>query len=355
LKPGVVDAMFDAFAPLRWCLFVEPVGVYRGRKAKLEAVLANEDMLAPGVYPARFQVVGPCGTTAFDRTIMVKIPDPKGKPEPAFAMPVFAEDVVISGPAGKYRFLATFQRGAAAAGGDVEFNVVDPAKMPKVETDVVIWGDDPELGKWLDANGIKTRAFAAGPQNAREVILAGNRPTAGGAEAFRELARHIARGSHVVFLVPDVFGKDDKSPTYWLPLAKKGTRYPLDNWLYHKDDWAKNHPIFDGLPAGCIFDHTVYREVMPNTVWGGQDVPAEVVAGSINTAMGYSSGLTVAVYKLGAGRFTLNTLHIREHLGNDPVAEWLVRNMLRHAARDTNQPPADLPAGFEAQLKAMGY
>ena len=24
LKPGVIDAMFDAFAPLRWCLFVEP-------------------------------------------------------------------------------------------------------------------------------------------------------------------------------------------------------------------------------------------------------------------------------------------------------------------------------------------
>ena len=96
-------------------------------------MLANEDMLAPGDYPARLQVVGPRGTTVFDRTITVKIPDPKGKPEPAFAMPVFAEDVVIDGPAGKYRFLATFQKGAAAAGGDVEFYVADPAEMPKVE------------------------------------------------------------------------------------------------------------------------------------------------------------------------------------------------------------------------------
>ena len=354
LKPGVVDAMFDAFAPLRWCLFVEPVGVYRGRKARLEAVLANEDMLAPGDYPARLQVVGPRGTIAFDRTITVRIPDPKGKPEPAFALPVFAEDVVIDGPAGRYRFLATFQKGAAAAGGEVGFYVADPAEMPKVEAEVVLWGDDPELGKWLGANGIKTKAFAPGAQTSREVILVGNRPAAGGAEAFGGLTRHIARGSHVVFLVPEVFQKNDKT-TYWLPLANKGTRYPLDNWLYHKDDWAKNHPIFDGLPAGCILDHTVYREVLPNTVWGGQDLPAEVVAGSINTALGYSSGLTVAVYKLGAGRFTLNTLHIREHLGNDPVAERLLRNILRHAARDTHQPLADLPVDFEAQLKAMGY
>jgi multidrug efflux pump subunit AcrA (membrane-fusion protein) len=59
LKPGMVDAIFDAFYPLRWCLFVEPVQVYRGRKAKIEAVLANEDMLAPGEYPARLKVVGP--------------------------------------------------------------------------------------------------------------------------------------------------------------------------------------------------------------------------------------------------------------------------------------------------------
>ena len=159
LKPGVVDAMFDAFAPLRWCLFVEPLQVYRGRKARLEAVLANEDMLAAGDYPARLQVVGPRGETIFKRAITVKIPDPKGKPEPAFAMPVFAEDVVIDGPSGKYRFLATFEKGAAAAGGEAEFYVADAADMPKVETEVVFWGNDPDLAKWLNTNGIKTRAF----------------------------------------------------------------------------------------------------------------------------------------------------------------------------------------------------
>ena len=31
LKPGTVDAMFDAWAPLRWCLFAEPVHIRRGR------------------------------------------------------------------------------------------------------------------------------------------------------------------------------------------------------------------------------------------------------------------------------------------------------------------------------------
>jgi hypothetical protein len=182
----------------------------------------------------------------------------------------------------------------------------------------------------------------------------GNRPPADQSEAFRELARHIARGSHAVFLSPDVFQKGDNR-AYWLPLVNKGARVKLPIYLYHKDDWTKNHPIFAGLPAGRIMDHTFYREIFPTTGWSGQDVPAEVVAGAIDTSLGYSSGLTVAVYGLGAGRFTINTLRIRENLGNDPVAERLLRNMLRYAARDADKPPADLPADFEAQLKAIRY
>lgn len=102
-------------------------------------------------------------------------------------------------------------------------------------------------------------------------------------------------------------------------------------------------------------DHTFYREVTCNNAWSGQDAPAEVVAGAINASCGYSSGLTIGVWNLGAGQFTLSTLRIRENLGSDPVAERLMRNMLRHAARNAAKPAADLPANFEAQLKAMGY
>ena len=102
-------------------------------------------------------------------------------------------------------------------------------------------------------------------------------------------------------------------------------------------------------------DHTYYREIISKSAWMGQDVPAEVVAGMIDTSCGYNSGLSVAVFRLGEGRLTLNTLRIRENLGQDPVAERLVRNMLRHAAKDVTKPLADLPAGFDQQLKALGY
>lgn len=354
LKPGIVDAMVDVFAPLRWCLFVEPMHVYRGRNAKLEAVLVNEDVLPPGEYPVRLQLIGPRNVRVFDRTIAVKIADPTREGEPKLAIPVFAEDVMIDGPAGKYRFLATFQKGGAAYGGDVEFYVADPAEMPKVDFDVVLWGEDQELTASLNAIGLKTSPFVAGAQKSREVIIVGSHRPADAPAGLRELARHIARGSHAVFLSPEVFHEGD-SRTRWLPLANKGGRVDLPNWVYHKDDWAKNHPIFEGMPAGCVLDHTYYREIIGNSGWAGQDAPEEAVAGSINTSCGYSAGLLVGIYPFESGRFTINTLRIRENIAKDPVAERLVRNMLRNAAQDVTASLADLPPDFETRLQSIGY
>jgi hypothetical protein len=60
-KPGVMDAMQNGGWPLRWCLFVEPTHSYVGRAFKVEAVLANEDVLRPGEYPVRLRICGPTG------------------------------------------------------------------------------------------------------------------------------------------------------------------------------------------------------------------------------------------------------------------------------------------------------
>jgi len=355
LKPGTTDAVFDGFAPLRWCLFVEPVHVYRNASVRLEAVLANEDALRPGKYPARLEVIGPDLARVFQRSITVEIPDATGEPEPPMVMPVLAEDVVIDGPPGKYGFLATFDEGAAAAGGAAEFYVTDPAQMPPVETRVTLWGEDAELARWLAERGVRTQPFSTAPPAEREVILASSAaPAPGGAAAFAELARHIASGSTAVFLSPAVFAGENQ-PTAWLPLANKGSLAVLPNWLYHKDEWCKRHPIFDGLPAGGLMDYTYYREIIPDLVWVGQDVPSEAVAGGTNACLAYSSGLLVSVYELGAGRFILNSLRIRENLGANPAAERLLRNMLRYAARDLEKPPAALPPDFDQQLKAIGY
>ncbi|NUQ63530.1 MAG: glycoside hydrolase family 2 [Pirellulales bacterium] len=369
LKPGTIDAMYDAWAPLRWCLFAEPAHIARGGKIRLEAVLADEDVLKPGEYPARLQVIGPDLTRALDRRVSVTVPKRTGQEDPPLARLCFADDVAIDGPPGKYCFLAAFERGAAATGTAAEFYVTDLAEMPPVEAEVVLWGDDPGLVQWLTAHGIHTRSFSAGPSVGeglgvrasggatllnRELILASSKPPApGGPSVFAELARRIAAGSSVVFLSPEVFANGGQS-TAWLPLARKGALGPIRGWLYLKDEWAKRHPIFEGLHAGGLMDYTYYRELIPDLVWTGQDAPAEAVAGAIKASQDYASGLMVAVYALGEGRFVLNTLQIRENLQTHPAAERLLRNMLRYAAPNTSRPAAALPDDFDKQLATMG-
>ncbi len=350
-KPGTIDAIYDGWYPLRWCTFVEPVNVYRGNSVHLEAVLANEDVLPAGEYPVRVQVVGPDNFVAYDKMITVKVPD--SKTEPPFALPVWSDDVLVDGPTGAYRFLVAFQKGGAAMGGDIPFYGFDPADMPAVKSEVILWGSDPELAQWLQKNNIKARPFAGEKQTGRELILvSGNQP--GGEEAFRDLTTRIARGSTAIFLSPSVFAKGDQAYGY-VPLANKGSVAVLPSWLYHKDEWCKKHPIFDGLQSGDLMDYTFYREVIPDTAWVGQQPPAEVVAGAFNSSLDYSAGLMVAVHKLGEGRFVLNTLLIRETLLHNPVAERLLRNMLIYGTGDLDKPLTNVPDDFGAQLQAMGF
>jgi hypothetical protein len=329
-KPGTSDALCDGFAPLRWCLFVEPMNVYRGTSVRLEARLANEDFLRPGRYPVSLQVTGPDASRVWQRTVVVEIPESNGKKEPPLVLPVFDERVKIDGPPGKYRLSATFQQGAAAAGEVIEFHVADPLPSPGFDAEVVVWGDDDGLRQWLTAHSIRHRPFSASAPAGRELILAAAAaPAPGGLEAFRELTRRIKGGAHVIFLCPTVFAQGNDK-TALLPLAVRGSLADLPSWLYHKDEWAKRHPIFDGLPAGGLMDYAFYRELIPNTAFAGFDPPDEAVAGAINASCGYSSGLMVAVYRLDAGRFVLNTLRIRENLDRHPAADRLLLNMLRN-------------------------
>jgi hypothetical protein len=360
LKPGAVDAAFDGFYPVRWCTFAEPPSVYRGAKVRLEAVLANEDVIKPGQYPVRVEVAGPDNRVVFRKALTVAIPEAKEGAETPFAMPVFAEDVPIDGPSGKYRLMVTFEKGVAAAGGESEFYVTDPAEMPPVESDVSLWQADPELAAWLTSHGIKVHRYQPGKSNKRQVILVSAAPAGPDASAaWRDLAERIAEGSAAVFLTLDVFQRDGQ-PLGWLPLARKGEMGMVCEYtfpqVYPKDEWAKKHPLFDGLPCGGLMDYTFYRDIIPDYRYWGQEIPAEPVAGAFRTsAPAYQSELMLSVYDLGAGRFILNSFRVRAELGRDPTAERLLRNMLRYAAKNAKKPTEKLEPSTEELIRSFGY
>jgi hypothetical protein len=357
-KPGTFDAVFDALAPLRWCLFVEPVNVYRGTEILLEAVLVNEDALPPGSYAARLEIFNDDNERVLDRLIAVNVPDNTTRPEPPFAMPVFSEKIVADFPTGQYRFRARFLEGGAATGGKADFYVTDPVDMPPVETEVVLWGENTELKKWLTAEQIAVRDFNPEVHDRREVIIVGDKSIGrDGRDIFRDLAQRIGRGSVVIFMSPKAFHKHfdwaghHPEALGWLPLKSKGkVEIAYNPGIYRPDWWARTHPLMEGMPGDGLLGYTYYRDMLPDLAYVGIDKPAAAVIVSINASFDYWSGLTLSVHELGAGEFILNTMPIRKNLGKIPVAERLMRNILRYATSKTQGPIEELPADFDAEL-----
>jgi hypothetical protein len=362
LKPGMADAFNDMAMPVRWCLFADQMNVYRGATLHLDAFLVNHDALPPGTYPARLQVVGPQVTRHLDITIQIEIPKSDNREVP-FSRSVFSQDIVVTGPPGRYRFLATFERGAAAGGGEAEFYVGDTAGMPEVASEVVLWGDDRKLAAWLKNRNLAFREALTPRQSARELIVASGRQSAARApQAFSELAQRIARGSAVVFLTPETLLDEpftgQPAPLRWAPLSSKvlPCLAHTPDAYFRADLWAKEHPVFGGLPSGGILDYTLYRDIISSTVFRGLEATAEAISGAIQTSGGqddYRSDLVVAAYPFGAGRVILNSLRIRQNLGTNPTAERLLRNLLNYAAEGIEQPLTELPDGFDGPPRTL--
>jgi len=95
LKTGMMETLREGWAPLRWCLFVEPGHVYAGRPFEIEAVLANEDVLKPGTYPAHLKIFGSAGTV-WEKKIDFSVPQPAQDDDAPLTVNVLRESVKLN-------------------------------------------------------------------------------------------------------------------------------------------------------------------------------------------------------------------------------------------------------------------
>jgi len=357
-KPGVMDAMRDGWAPVRWCLFADPTNLYVGETVKLEVVLANEDVLRPGEYPARFRVWGPAGI-AWEKAARAIIPTVPAGADGPLAVPVMAEEVALNGPPGDYELVASFDKAAAATEASWQFHLTDPRSLPRLDRRVTLWGVPPQAETWLKAHGVTCEPFQEVATEHREVILVGEPANAGGdREAWIELAWRMARGSTVVFLSQNAF-KRDEDAVAWLPLAQKGRCYRFHDWLYHKECVAKAHPVFEGLQGRGILDWYYYGPVIPSYLFDRQETPGEVIAAAFaagySTPGGYASGVLLGVYRFGEGRFIANTFPLLDQVGRHPAADRLLLNLVKFAGESGEGPLMELPGDFGKLLNRIGY
>ena len=363
-KPGAMDALHTGWWPVRWCLFVEPWHAYAGRAVKVEAVLANEDVLAPGRYPVRFRIMGPRGIAWEKRTEAV-LPAPAPGKDPLLAVKVLEEEVVLDGPAGTYRLVADLE-GGAPLNRSVDFSLSVAADLPWPTETVALWGVDEESRRWLQAHGVECRGLEDAAGKGDGVILVGIPPKEDGTAAWTRLVERVARGAIAVFLRFEAFRRD-KDPrdgeldVGFLPLADKGRCHGFHDWLYHKECVAKRHPVFEGLADAGIMDWYYYGPLIPTYVFERQKDWGEVIAASFAAgyggagSSGYESGILLSEHQLGNGRFILTTLPILENLDSHPAADRLLLNLVRHATGLAAAPLAGRALDLPAILRDIGY
>lgn len=351
-KPGIMDALQDGWAPLRWCLFAAPMHGYLGRPIRLDAVLANEDVLAPGEYAVTLRVNGPSGIVWEKKTSITLAPG-----EGSLAIPVASEEVLIEGPEGEYTLAANLEKGGAPLGGRLTFHLSKPSGAPTVNAPCLAWGVPEPVLTWLQAHGVACAPMDGAPEDARQVILVGE-----GQDDLAQrvaLMKRVARGGTALFLTPQGLKRGDNA-VGWLPLKNKGRGYDFSDWLYHKECVAKTHPIFEGLNGKGLMDWDYYGPVIPHFIIEGADLPDETAAVAFALChsappAGYASGILNGWYRFGAGWVMINSLAVLDNIDKHPAADRLLLNMISRAAQQASGPLAALPDDFEAMLDGIGY
>ncbi len=302
-KPGVVEALADGWAPLRWCLFVAPAVAYPGDPVTLELRLASADALTPGRYDVTVAVVGP-GGWRWDEQTTVEIPS-DGAP---LSLPVLETQLTAPEPTGDYQCGASMGGAAAPSAGRAGFQVARRPAVPPFEADPA--------------------ALAAG----RLVIV--DHPGALTAEEVSSLGRTMADGATALVFCPwELIPSGQQEAT--LPWGRDIVCASFHDWLYHKDCFSKPHPVFDDLPSPGLMDWEVYGEVVPRHLLRGgapQDVASVAFVVGHPCPGGYLSGVLAGTYQVGRGRLVVSTFDLLQHAGS-PVADQLTGNLVRYAAQ----------------------
>ena len=360
-KSGMMETLREGWTPLRWCLFVEPGHVYTGRSFDIEAVLANEDVLKPGTYPAHLKIFGSTGTV-WEKRINFSVVKSAGGNDAPLTINVLHENVKLDLAPGVYEFVASLERGGTPTGGRRKFYVSEVPSQP-MESNVTLLGIEPRAAEWLKSRGVGCRQFDDAGPNTTEVILAGDLSKTETGLNWREILERTARGSTTVFLSPAAFKRGEDS-TAWLPLVKKGRCYRFNDWVYHKECVAKDHPVFEGLQGKGVMDWEYYDQLIPHYVFDGQDTPNDIAAASFATGyqdgslretfrLGYASGLLFAGYRFGHGMFFINTFPMLENLDANPAADRMLLNIIRYVQDDADKSLATLPDDFSSLLEKL--
>jgi beta-galactosidase len=199
-----------------------------------------------------------------------------------------------------------------------------------------------ELSPMLQARGARFREFTGDEPELLPVLVAGD-----ASPNPSSLLAYVARGGVAIFLKPPALPvvptgaapKPAADPRRfdWFPMHLQ-LRVARGNWV-PVNHGVRPHPIFDGLPTRDFMGQ-VYLNICANETLEG--VKAPPIVGSLSFTVDNGSpdrnylgpgavwwGADLVNVPHGKGQIVLSTLHLKENLETDPVAEKVLYNLIR--------------------------
>lgn len=255
--------------------------------------------------------------------------------------------------------------GRRVSASDVSLYVMPPITSQQ-EYPVVVYDPLQEITPWLNDAGynwISLSEWTPGEDPTTFIVVPDDVNQDADLPMVAAAMAHVESGlGSIIFLQPPAVHES----TWMLEHYDAGSVTPIeDNRLFKSGTFpyqlmcrpsfafweaamhvAREHPVFDGLPADCLMNEP-YHEVAPVETFYQLDsveAPSQTITwfrpeviktkAKKRTYLGGEDvwhGKNLAVVEHGDGHSILSTLILRTKIGRDPVAERILGNLLSHA------------------------
>ena len=330
--------------PRYLALRVQPRNIYASRGAKITITGINDFSDVAGQL--NVELVSPDGSRVLQRTKVISLA--------SGITPLFEERVDASALAGSYMVRARLISGDGSnvAENSVEIDVFNEEQLAAPKTKIAVLDFKNSLRPFLKASGIPFVEFDERTPQSIPVFV--SKAFAGNPKMksrFADLERFVDMGGTAVYLEtvqrwnPQSFWGGKAPNQKVLPLPVK-IQHAMGLWV-GVSHIVTDHPVFEGLPTKCMMGQIYENVWTPQTLMG---LEGELIVGSVSHGwfqgekekqnyLGPSPawwGMDMGVVPYGQGRYVLSALRIIENLGNDPVADIILFNLIDWTSRDQN-------------------
>jgi len=319
---------------------VRPRNVYAERGTTIEIKGVNEsDAVGANL---RIEVTSADGRRVFAKTVQAKLGSGITR--------LFCEKLDTQALEGTHMVKAkiTANDGLLIAQNEYNFDVFTTGQLRIPKRRIALLDPSNSLRPFVKQTGIEFVEFTAETDRSIPVLVSRTEAkTPAQRKLFGKLAEFIRAGGTGVYLQgggPNVaWGRAGKASPL-LPVDARLKR-AWGNWI-GIPHLVNEHPVFAGLPVNCMMG-PIYENVCARSTL--LDVKGEIIAGAI----GYDShpdydlrrrhyygpgdtwwGADMAVIPFGKGRCIVSQLRLVENLGEDPVADKILFNLIDWATAD---------------------